>query len=100
MSVDPKSKKTYHQPFMGCGFPIIKYWAAQAISPSGSKLWQTLHHKSACLSCAWSNFGKVRSGAALMFYPEVNMIFQAHTDPKSGIPAYKRVPVWVYPLAV
>ena len=45
-------------------------------------------------------FGKVRSGAALMFYPEVNVIFQAHTDPKSGIPAYKRVPVWVYPLAV
>ncbi len=45
-------------------------------------------------------FGEVRSGAALMFYPEVNVIFQAHTDPKSGIPAYKRVPIWVYPLAV
>jgi molybdopterin-dependent oxidoreductase alpha subunit len=41
-------------------------------------------------------FGDVRSGAALMFYPEVNVIFQARTDPKSGIPAFKRVPVWVY----
>jgi hypothetical protein len=41
-------------------------------------------------------FGEVRSGAALMFYPEVNVIFQAHTDPKSGIPAYKRVFVLVY----
>jgi molybdopterin-dependent oxidoreductase alpha subunit len=41
-------------------------------------------------------FGEVRSGAALMFYPEVNVIFKAKTDPKSGIPAFKRVPVWVY----
>ena len=31
-----------------------------------------------------------------MFYPEVNAIFKAHIDPKSGIPAYKRVPVAVY----
>ncbi len=41
-------------------------------------------------------FGEVRVRAALMFYPEVNVIFQAPIDPKSGIPAYKRVPVWVY----
>jgi hypothetical protein len=31
MSVDPKSKKTYHQPKMGGGLPISKYWAAQTI---------------------------------------------------------------------
>lgn len=41
-------------------------------------------------------FGAVRSGAAFMFYPEANVLFTATTDPKSGIPAYKRVPVLVY----
>ncbi len=41
-------------------------------------------------------YGQIREGAALMFYPEVNAIFKARTDPKSGIPAYKRVPVAVY----
>lgn len=41
-------------------------------------------------------FGAVRAGAALMFYPEVNAIFQARTDPRSGTPAYKRVPVLVH----
>ncbi|MFQ3635725.1 MAG: FdhF/YdeP family oxidoreductase [Cyanobacteriota bacterium] len=40
-------------------------------------------------------FGAVRPGAALMFYPEVNAIFHAKTDPRCGTPAYKRVPVWV-----
>jgi molybdopterin-dependent oxidoreductase alpha subunit len=58
MSADPKSKKTYHQPTLGGGLPIIKYWAAQTISPIGSKLWQTLNHKSACLSCAWGTGGQ------------------------------------------
>ena len=41
-------------------------------------------------------YGSIREGAALMFYPEVNVIFKATVDPKSGIPAYKRVPVAVY----
>ena len=41
-------------------------------------------------------YGQIREGAALMFYPEVNAIFKARIDPKSGIPAYKRVPVAVY----
>lgn len=41
-------------------------------------------------------YGAVRSGAALMFYPEVNAIFKARIDPKSGTPAYKRVPVCIY----
>jgi molybdopterin-dependent oxidoreductase alpha subunit len=40
-------------------------------------------------------FGAVRQGAALMFYPEVNVIFKARTDKKCGIPALKRVPVFV-----
>ena len=41
-------------------------------------------------------YGAVRQGAALMFYPEVNAIFKAKTEPRSGTPAYKRVPVMVY----
>jgi hypothetical protein len=30
-----------------------------------------------------------------MFYPEVNVIFSAQVDPRSGTPAFKRVPVAV-----
>ena len=41
-------------------------------------------------------YGAVRSGAALMFYPEVNAIFKARIDRRSGTPAYKRVPVCIY----
>jgi anaerobic selenocysteine-containing dehydrogenase len=41
-------------------------------------------------------YGKVRRGAAMMFYPEVNAIFTAQVDPLSGTPAYKRVPIVVY----
>jgi anaerobic selenocysteine-containing dehydrogenase len=41
-------------------------------------------------------YGAVREGAALMFYPEVNVIFTAQTEKRSGTPAYKRVPVVVY----
>jgi anaerobic selenocysteine-containing dehydrogenase len=41
-------------------------------------------------------YGAVRQGAALMFYPEVNAIFQARTETRSGTPAYKRVPALVY----
>jgi molybdopterin-dependent oxidoreductase alpha subunit len=41
-------------------------------------------------------YGKIRRGAAMMFYPEVNAIFHAHNDPRSGTPAFKRVPVVVY----
>jgi len=39
--------------------------------------------------------GSVRSGAALMFYPEANVLMRAETDPDSGTPAFKRVPVLV-----
>jgi anaerobic selenocysteine-containing dehydrogenase len=41
-------------------------------------------------------FGAVRVGAALMFYPEVNAIFNAKIEMRSGTPAYKRVPAFVY----
>jgi anaerobic selenocysteine-containing dehydrogenase len=41
-------------------------------------------------------YGSIRLGAALMFYPEVNVLFKAKIDPRSGTPAYKRVPVVVY----
>ncbi len=41
-------------------------------------------------------YGAVRPGAALMFYPEVNVIFKARIEKRSGTPAYKRVPTLVY----
>jgi molybdopterin-dependent oxidoreductase alpha subunit len=41
-------------------------------------------------------FGDTRQGAAMMFYPEVNVIFRAKIDMRSGTPAYKRVPVFVF----
>jgi anaerobic selenocysteine-containing dehydrogenase len=40
--------------------------------------------------------GAVRPGSALMFYPEVNAIFKARVDKRSGTPAFKRVPIVVY----
>ncbi len=39
--------------------------------------------------------GAVRRGAALMFYPEANILMKAVTDPKSHTPAFKRVPVLI-----
>jgi molybdopterin-dependent oxidoreductase alpha subunit len=41
-------------------------------------------------------YGAVRRGAALMFYPEVNAIFSAKIERRSGTPAYKRVPVYIH----
>jgi molybdopterin-dependent oxidoreductase alpha subunit len=41
-------------------------------------------------------YGSVRRGSALMFYPEVNVIFKAKIDKRCGTPAFKRVPVAVY----
>jgi molybdopterin-dependent oxidoreductase alpha subunit len=43
---------------VGGGFPVIQYWAEQTLSPNGAKIWQTLFHKSACLSCAWGTGGQ------------------------------------------
>ena len=42
----------------GGGLPVIKYWVEKTLSPQGLKLWQTLNHKSACLSCAWGTGGQ------------------------------------------
>jgi molybdopterin-dependent oxidoreductase alpha subunit len=39
--------------------------------------------------------GSIRRGAALMFYPEANVLMHAVVDPQSGTPAFKRVPVLV-----
>ncbi|MBW4471737.1 MAG: FdhF/YdeP family oxidoreductase [Stenomitos rutilans HA7619-LM2] len=41
-------------------------------------------------------YGAVRPGAAVMFYPEVNVVFKAKIETRSGTPAYKRVPVFVH----
>lgn len=41
-------------------------------------------------------YGAVCLRAAVMFYPEVNVIFKARIEPRSGTPAFKRVPVFVY----
>ncbi|MBW4458900.1 MAG: FdhF/YdeP family oxidoreductase [Nodosilinea sp. WJT8-NPBG4] len=41
-------------------------------------------------------FGEVRSGAALMFYPEANVLMKARIEPRAGTPAYKRVPVAIF----
>ncbi|MEM9510318.1 MAG: FdhF/YdeP family oxidoreductase [Cyanobacteria bacterium P01_E01_bin.35] len=43
---------------MGGGLPVIQYWAEQTLSPDGFKLWRTLFHKSACLSCSWGRGGQ------------------------------------------
>ena len=45
-------------PNMGGGLSVIGYWAKHTLSPEGPKLWQTLLHKSACLSCAWGTGGQ------------------------------------------
>jgi len=39
--------------------------------------------------------GAIRRGAALMFFPEANVLMGGHHDLASGTPAYKRVPVLV-----
>ncbi|MEE3718460.1 molybdopterin dinucleotide binding domain-containing protein [Tumidithrix elongata RA019] len=41
-------------------------------------------------------YGQIRQGSALMFYPEVNVIFSAPIDDRCGTPAFKRVPVAIY----
>lgn len=45
-------------PNKGGGLSVIQYWAEHTLSPEGPKLWQTLLHKSACLSCAWGTGGQ------------------------------------------
>ncbi|MBE9153794.1 FdhF/YdeP family oxidoreductase [Cyanobium sp. LEGE 06113] len=45
-------------PSVGGGWPVIDGWARATLSPKGPLLWQTLLHKSACLSCAWGTGGQ------------------------------------------
>ena len=52
---DEKNEKT---PDIGGGLPVIEYWAEHTLSPEGPKLWKTLLHKSACLSCSWGTGGQ------------------------------------------
>ncbi|MEM9537722.1 MAG: molybdopterin dinucleotide binding domain-containing protein, partial [Cyanobacteria bacterium P01_E01_bin.45] len=40
--------------------------------------------------------GNVRQGAALMFYPEANVLMKARIEKRCGTPAFKRVPVLVF----
>ncbi len=46
------------KPQQGGGLPVIQYWVEKTITPTGVQLWQTLNHKSACLSCAWGTGGQ------------------------------------------
>lgn len=52
---DDKNRET---PNIGGGLPVIEYWAEHTLSPEGPKLWKTLFHKSACLSCSWGTGGQ------------------------------------------
>lgn len=45
-------------PSVGGGIPVIQYWTEHTLSPDGLKIWQTLFHKSACISCAWGTGGQ------------------------------------------
>ena len=42
----------------GGGWSVITGWGRATISRRGKRLWQTLNHKSACLSCAWGTGGQ------------------------------------------
>ncbi|MBR8836759.1 MAG: FdhF/YdeP family oxidoreductase [Stigonema ocellatum SAG 48.90 = DSM 106950] len=54
----PFDEKNTQTPKIGGGLPVIKYWAEHTLSPEGPKLWKTLLHKSACLSCSWGTGGQ------------------------------------------
>lgn len=56
--LSPLEEMTEPVPDMGGGLSVIQYWAEHTLSPEGPKLWQTLMHKSACLSCAWGTGGQ------------------------------------------
>jgi molybdopterin-dependent oxidoreductase alpha subunit len=59
MPPDPSSTApTPEDASSGGGWPLIDGWARATLSPTGPRLWQTLTHKSACLSCAWGTGGQ------------------------------------------
>lgn len=54
----PFDDKNDETPDIGGGLPVIQFWAEHTLSPEGPKLWKTLFHKSACLSCSWGTGGQ------------------------------------------
>jgi molybdopterin-dependent oxidoreductase alpha subunit len=57
-AIPPYHHKNEETPDIGGGLPVIEYWAEHTLSPEGPKLWKTLFHKSACLSCSWGTGGQ------------------------------------------
>jgi molybdopterin-dependent oxidoreductase alpha subunit len=57
-SVPPFHEKNEEMPDLGGGLPVIQYWMEKSLSPEGLKIWETLLHKSACLSCSWGTSGQ------------------------------------------
>ena len=57
MDVDP-SKLPLDSSKRGGGWSVITGWGRATFSRKGKRLWQTLNHKSACLSCAWGTGGQ------------------------------------------
>jgi anaerobic selenocysteine-containing dehydrogenase len=66
-------------PEMGGGLPVIEYWARHTLSPEGPKLWKTLFHKSACLSCAWGT-GARRDRLGRLSFPVILRAGQSHYE--------------------
>ncbi|MEG5062660.1 FdhF/YdeP family oxidoreductase [Microcoleus sp. B3-A4] len=56
--IPPFNETNEETPEIGGGLPVIEYWAKHTLSPEGPKLWRTLLHKSACLSCSWGTGGQ------------------------------------------
>jgi molybdopterin-dependent oxidoreductase alpha subunit len=56
--IPPEHETNDKTPEIGGGLSVIQYWAEHTLSPEGAKLWQTLFHKSACLSCSWGTGGQ------------------------------------------
>jgi molybdopterin-dependent oxidoreductase alpha subunit len=63
MDTNPPAKPPFHEtnedtPEIGGGLPVIGYWAEHTLAPEGPKIWKTLLHHSACLSCSWGTGGQ------------------------------------------
>jgi molybdopterin-dependent oxidoreductase alpha subunit len=75
-------------PSSGGGLSVIQYWLEKTLSPQGLQLWQTLNHKSACLSCAWGTGGQ-KGG----FVNEVNESLQRCAKSVEAIAAELQPPI-------
>ena len=51
---DPRSEDAH----AGGGWRLLTGWAKASLGRRGSRLWRTLNHQSACLSCAWGTGGQ------------------------------------------